>query len=70
MKKRFRAVSLFMLAVMLVSTLSIFTPIVASSAEANIIQKDLEDSLINCEQCVEFIENNISQVIFEYNNVK
>ena len=68
MKKRFRVVSLFMLAVMLVSTLSIFTPIVSSSAEANIIQKDLEDSLINCEQCVEFIENNFSQVIFEYNN--
>lgn len=51
----------------MLSALSTLTPLVASAAETLSKNYELELSLENSEECVEFIEENFSQVISEYN---
>ena len=67
MKTKTKIISMALAMVLMLSAFSTLTPLVASAAEAISNNYELELSLENSEECVEFIEENFSQVISEYN---
>lgn len=67
MKMKNKIISMGLALVLMISAFSTLTPLIASAAETISENYELELSLQKSEKCVEFIEQNFSQVINEYN---
>lgn len=63
MKIWLKTMSAFLAVAILLSLTSVLSPTAVNAAEIN----SLEESLVNSESCVEFIEENFERVISEYN---
>ena len=62
-----KVISMVLAFVMMLSVFSVFNPLIASASSDFATERALERSLENSEECVDFIEENFSQVISEYN---
>lgn len=63
MKIWLKTMSAFLAVAILLSLTSVLSPTAVNATEIN----SLEESLVNSESCVEFIEENFERVISEYN---
>ncbi|MBQ9071461.1 MAG: hypothetical protein IJY23_08995 [Clostridia bacterium] len=67
MKTKIKLICIMLTLVMVMSLFSVFNPLIASALTQKSQEQELENSLENSEDCLEFIKENFSKVISEYN---
>ena len=68
MKTKAKIISSLLVFVLTLSAFNVFTPMIASAIDDAKTEWALERSLENSENCVDFIEENFSRVVSEYNS--